>query len=635
MNSKATHLEFCSVLQGLSKSPHVKLCVSSRPWNIFEDSFGRDASLKLYMHRLTRKDIQSYVETLLQEHPRWKELKIEVENAEWLISQIIEKAAGVFLWVVLVTRQLRNGLTEYDSFSDMRRRLENIPTDLEMFFKQILESVEPFYHEKMATTLQIALAARQPAPAAIYKFHDEEYDDEEYALKLPLQPLDPEQAASMQAQITRRLSGRCRGLLEVNNHHVEFLHRTVMDYLRTSEMSKFLDTKAPAQSNVNLSLLRAYIAYIKSKKFPEFVDRTNFAQYTDSGIMSALQEALAHANQLGDNFVAYKHLDGLAYCIPQMHKTDQASLNVWGNSSNPVSLFFWEPVINTSLVGYLRHVLLRLTDYFPEFKAPAESFLIFSMVISLATALEPHRQMDLIRRLLGSHPNETYCDSFNVVVPQHAVQFAWKEMLQKVMPANLTLVKPGSLSSQILDAAPWKLKWTLESGLFNLIPKHGGDPNAAIYEQPPSNSTPIWMNFVFLSFCIPPESSYQALYLQVLDCFISVGADMRIAMRSLSFGGSQSRNMTGLDLFLDHLSQTSAGNYNWMNYHLLCGVVERLLIMARITGAEIDDYWLTLENVFPPQILFRLKKRFWRAGSEMMTYSPDANQCFYQYSISI
>jgi hypothetical protein len=31
---------------------------------------------------------------------------------------------------------------------------------LEMFFKQILESVEPFYHETMATTLQIALAAR-------------------------------------------------------------------------------------------------------------------------------------------------------------------------------------------------------------------------------------------------------------------------------------------------------------------------------------------------------------------------------------------------------------------------------------------------------------------------------------------
>ena len=322
--------------------------------------------------------------------------------------------------MILVTRQLRNGLTEYDSFADMRRRLENIPTDLEMFFKQILDSVEPFYHEKMATTLQIALAAREPAPAAIYKFHDEEYEDEEYALKLPLQPFDREKAASIRAQITRRLNGRCRGLLELNNNRVEFLHRTVMDYLRTLEMSKFLVTKAPTRSNANLSLLRAYVAYIKTTKFFEFVDRTNFAQYTASGIMSALQETLAHANQLDDNLVAYKLLDGLACCIPHMHRTGQATLNnIWGNPSNPVGLFFWEPVMKISLAGYYHHVLLRLPNYFPEFKDPAESFLTFSMTILLATALKPHRQMNLIQCLLNlsSRPNETYCDSFRVMVP--------------------------------------------------------------------------------------------------------------------------------------------------------------------------------------------------------------------------
>lgn len=621
------HLEFCGVLQGLSKSPHVKLCVSSRPWNVFEDSFGRDVFSKLYMNRLTRKDIRSYAENMLQEHPRWKELKIEVENAEWLVDQITERAAGVFLWVFLVTRQLRNGLTEYDSFSDMRRRLESIPSDLEMFFKQILESVEPFYHEKMATTLQIALAARQPAPTAVYKFHDEEYEDEEYALKLPLQPLDPGQAASMRAQVVRRLSGRCRGLLEVSNHRVEFLHRTVMDYLKTPEMSNYLNRKAPARSNANLSLLRAFAAYIKSTEFPEFVDRKDFAQYTASGIMSALQEALGHAKQLEENFIAYKLLDELACCIPQMHKTNQAPLNVWGNSFNPVSLFFWEPVINASLDGYLHHVLPRLPDYFPEFKAPAEQFMIFSMVISLAAEVEPHRQMDFFRHLLqvGSHPNETYCDSYSIAVPHHAVNLAWKEMLQKVIPSNLTLVKPGSLSNKILDAAAWKLKWTLESGLFALILKHGGDPNAAIYGQPPSDPTPIWMNFVLLSFCISPESSYQALYLQVLDCFIAAGADMPIAMSSPSLGSSQSQNMTGLDLFLDHLAQTSAGNSNWMDHHLLAGVLERLLIMAKVTVAEMDDYWPILENAFPPQIVSHMKRRLWGTGSEMRCWSPNAS----------
>lgn len=618
------YLEFVGVLQGLSRSPHIKLCVSSRPWNVFEDSFGRDVSSKLYMNKLTRKDMRSYVESLLQEHPRWKDLKIEIEHADRLVNQITERAAGVFLWVFLVTRSLRNGLTEYDSFSDMRRRLENIPTDLEMFFKQILESVEPFYHEKMATTLQIALAASQPAPTAIYKFHDEEYEDEDYALKLPLQPMDPKQVASTRAQIIHRLNGRCRGLLEVNNQHVEFLHRSVRDFLRTPAMSNYLARKAPARSNANLSLLRAYTAYIKSTKFPEFVDRTNFATYTASGIMSALQEALTYAKQLKESLVVYKLLDDLAYCIPQMHKTSQACLNVWGNSSNPVSLFFWEPVISVSLVGYLHHVLLRLPDYFPELKAAAESFMIFSLVISLTSALGPHRQMDLLRHLLtvGSHPNETYCDSYRIAVPDHVADSAWKEMLLKVMPSNLTLVTPGSLPNRTLDVAAWKLKWTLQSGLFALMLKHGGDPNATIFGP---HSAPIWMNFVLLSFCIPLESSYEALYLQVLDLFIVVGVDMRISMRSPRLSGSQPRNMTALDLFLDHLSQTSVHNDNRMNHHLLSRVLERLLDMAKITGAEMDDYWPILEDAFPPQIVSHLQGRLLGFGSETRCCSPNAS----------
>lgn len=90
----------------------------------------------------------------------------------------------------LVTKELRSGLSEYDSFSDMQRRLESIPVDLEAFFKHILESVETFYHQKMATTLQISLAATQPAPAAVYSLQDLEYEDQDYAFKLPLQALD-------------------------------------------------------------------------------------------------------------------------------------------------------------------------------------------------------------------------------------------------------------------------------------------------------------------------------------------------------------------------------------------------------------------------------------------------------------
>ena len=223
------HVDFCRSLLELSKSPPIKLCVSSRAWNVFEDSFGRQQGSKLYIHELTRDDIRSYAERRLQEHPRWKELEAEVSNAKWLIDQIAERAAGVFLWVFLVTGQLRNGLTEYDSFSDLQRRLEQIPNDLELFFRQILESVEPFYHEKMATTLLISLEAREPAPIPVYAFHDAEYEDVDYALKLAPQPTPKAQATAKREQVARRLSARCRGLLEIakQGHRVEFLRMPV------------------------------------------------------------------------------------------------------------------------------------------------------------------------------------------------------------------------------------------------------------------------------------------------------------------------------------------------------------------------------------------------------------------------
>ena len=294
------HIDYCRALQGLCKSRDIKICAASRPWNVFEDFLGQEASKKLYMHELTRNDIRLYAETRLQEHPRWKILNISSDAAEGLIEEITRRSAGVFLWVYLVIKQLRGGLTEYDSFSDLRRRLENIPLELGIFFKQILESVDPFYHDKMATTLQMAAAASQPAQAMLYDFHNSEYENHDYALKITLKPLNKREARIRKIRVSRQISGRCRGLLEVNPRSgcVEFLHRTVMDYLNTPEMVGYLASKAPLWANPDLSLLRAYTARIKTTKFPEFVDRTGFAQFVKSRFIFNLEECQRTASGL-------------------------------------------------------------------------------------------------------------------------------------------------------------------------------------------------------------------------------------------------------------------------------------------------------------------------------------------------
>lgn len=91
------HIDFCESLLSMAGSPSLKLCVSSRPWNIFEESFGKDERRKIYIHELTRRDITEYVHDWLHRHPRWRGMGSETARAHALVSAITEKAQGVFL----------------------------------------------------------------------------------------------------------------------------------------------------------------------------------------------------------------------------------------------------------------------------------------------------------------------------------------------------------------------------------------------------------------------------------------------------------------------------------------------------------------------------------------------------------
>jgi hypothetical protein len=105
-------------------SPHVKLCVLSRPWIIFEDQFKDKPKLRL--EDLTFSGIQQFVAAKLHESAGFKELdRQEPEYARNLVKEIVAKSSGVFLWVDLVVKSLLNGLTnqgKYERAEEMNRQ---------------------------------------------------------------------------------------------------------------------------------------------------------------------------------------------------------------------------------------------------------------------------------------------------------------------------------------------------------------------------------------------------------------------------------------------------------------------------------------------------------------------------------
>ncbi|KAK1727990.1 uncharacterized protein BDZ83DRAFT_717376 [Colletotrichum acutatum] len=260
------HIDVCETLKELSRSPSMKICVSSRPWNVFEDALGEKSDSKLYMHELTYNDILDYIANRLQAHPRWKVLLEEVNfvSSMSLIEEVAYKSNGVFLWVTLVVRLLREGLTNDDSLSDLQRRLETFPEDLQVFFRHIIKSVDPFYNEKMAGTLSLAMQARGPLRTEIFSLHDFEYGNENYAFKdiadTKLMPTNPKVLEKIYRSVSRRINGRCKGLLGRNGNRMEFLHRTVYDFLRTGEMDDFLREHTKNSHCFSLSLVKAFVA---------------------------------------------------------------------------------------------------------------------------------------------------------------------------------------------------------------------------------------------------------------------------------------------------------------------------------------------------------------------------------------
>lgn len=268
------------------------------------------------MQNLTRNDIHTYTFHRLSGHSRWPGLVTSnPAGSQWLIEETVERCDGIFLWVVLVTKLLREGMTNQDRFPDLRRRLESFPRELEPFFKQILDSVEPIYHAKTSSLLQIALTAKKPLHMIMYDLHDLEHDDENYYRPRPIEPFDEAQLSEVQSRITYHLDSRTRGLLEVSSvsYEVTFLHRTVKDYLASGGLSDLPEIDLPRGSGLKfspeLSILRAYAAWVKCATLYT-PGRTEFAEYSDPGNTRATDGITPSIVDLTADLIPYAtHLD--------------------------------------------------------------------------------------------------------------------------------------------------------------------------------------------------------------------------------------------------------------------------------------------------------------------------------------
>ncbi|EPS38220.1 hypothetical protein H072_8069 [Dactylellina haptotyla CBS 200.50] len=271
-------LELLDILAELSALPDIKICASSRPWELFKTAFSDCPQLRL--EDLTRKDIEDYVHSKLMANDKFKDIDDSHGNnaaSDTFISEITEKAQGVWLWVVLVVRSLLRGFRNRDTLSDLLTRLRETPSELEQLFMQMLSKIENVYRLKTLQLLKIALETTSPTLMTL-SFLDNE--SPEFPFDIPLEEISKEKTKKILELASSRVSIRCLGLLEdvdsgcdtdhaFVSRRVEFLHRSARDFLKNPDTQQALKMELVASFDVDLFICRACVAQFMMAQEPQ------------------------------------------------------------------------------------------------------------------------------------------------------------------------------------------------------------------------------------------------------------------------------------------------------------------------------------------------------------------------------
>ena len=250
----------------LSQSSNVKICAASRPWPAFEEAFIEKPRLRL--EDLTRRDIYDFASERLQSNSVFRNMQtLMPQDSQHFISEITDKACGVFLWVRLAVQSLLDGLRDGDTLHGLKARLLALPAELEELFMKILNRLDPEYFREASELFQIMHAAKTRLNLLELSLA---HDGIEQAIAAPFTQFTTREKKFRADNMRRRINSRCKGLLEVpdlRKHgyraRVQYLHRTVKDFLEKGAIWKHILTGTTEDYNPYEMICGAFLRVLK------------------------------------------------------------------------------------------------------------------------------------------------------------------------------------------------------------------------------------------------------------------------------------------------------------------------------------------------------------------------------------
>jgi hypothetical protein len=342
------HEEMAALFKEVTDNPDVKICLSSRPWVVFQKMYRSCPSLRL--QDLTFPDIKYYVSDKFERNRAFRDLESdEPKSALLLRNEVVEKAEGVFLWVKIVVNSLLLGLTNEDHIEILRERLGLMPPELIPLYRHLMSLIDEVYLVWASKAFRIVRAVREfcsdefagPVQRGegwrrlpIYKFYLAMAEDLNFVFDScdnvsVVQSFTSSTSRTLtkstikgQCDKTRiHLTARCAGLLEIPRFEqrgihapVQFLHRTARDFLETdgiwNEMTRHAH-KVSFDPTCRSAMLKATVLSltlhpqdelkIQNNNTIECVEEAMLLKIRNDNTMECVEEAMLWAYYLDIN----------------------------------------------------------------------------------------------------------------------------------------------------------------------------------------------------------------------------------------------------------------------------------------------------------------------------------------------
>ncbi|RDW72727.1 uncharacterized protein DSM5745_07899 [Aspergillus mulundensis] len=265
-----------------------RACFSSRHYPYINIERGIRLTLESQLGHCV--DLETYIN---------KRLLIQDRNfLEQLRPQVLEKASGVFMWVVLVVdilnKEYRRGALA------LRRRLAEIPSNLSELFKYIIRRDNANMEDVLLCILWILYSKRPLKPTEFYHAIWSGLALNALA-DSNLPDISDENVGEKVDRLNRRVINCSKGLAEVtgsNQPTVQFIHESVRDFLVKD--NGLLDLWPSLGSNIEAfsheKLKQCCDFYLRNKLIAAIENDWGLINYTHPFLQYATQHIFHHAD---------------------------------------------------------------------------------------------------------------------------------------------------------------------------------------------------------------------------------------------------------------------------------------------------------------------------------------------------